>query len=260
MNEQNEQRQTNLVREACSSPLFLALSIIVSVATLISFYNVFYILLTIGMWLAFASAKSKDAKMKGNGLKLLSGTAKAIRIVALVIAIIIIVFSIISLIVVSFVGPDLAHEIDSGVISVDSIAGIVSDYYEEYFDEKLPSDVYEALQEYESLLSGSDISVGTLLCIVLIFLSISGVFFGAFYLVLSLTFFRFLHKFIRSVFLYNENNGGTIEKSKAVKGWLIVMGILSAIGSFALVFSNPLYLAEPAMLIVAYIWVGKYFS
>lgn len=260
MNEQNETRQTNLVREAFSSPLFLALSIIVSVATLINFFNVFYILLTIGMWIAFASAKSKDVKMKGNGIKLLSGTSKALWIVFLVIAIIIIVFSIISLTVFTFVGNDLADEIDSGVIQIDSITGTVSDYYEEYFDEKLPNEVYEVLQEYESLLSGSDISIGTLVCMALILVSISGLFFGAFYLVLSLTFFRFLHKFARSVFLYNENNGGTIEKSKAVKGWLIVMGIFTAIGSFALVFSNPLYLAEPAMLIVAYVWVGKYFS
>lgn len=256
MTEQYESRQTNIVREAFASPLFLAFSILMSVATIVNYFNVFYILATIGMWIAFASAKSKDVKMKSSGIKLLSGTAKAFKIFSLVLSIIIIVSCLFTTIIFAASGNSISEKIDEKIItSNDSFADFVNSEYEKSCNRPLPEEIYKGLEEFDAI----GISIGKLICIVIVCLSLAGLFVGIIYLVLALTFYRFLHKFIRSVCLYNENDGGIIEKATAVKIWLIVLGIFSAIGSITLAFANPLLLSVPAMLIVGYAWVGKYF-
>ena len=248
---------TNRIKEAYGSPLFLTLAILVSAATLAglmlwSSFNILYILTTIGMWIAYAAAKKPVFDSNNKGLSMISGTAKAAKIIMLVAAIILLVCAIILTGVCAVMIPALAEE--------DVMMTIYDlEYYLEQeagmaltIDEELNALLYEAFGD--ALFSAAALITAVFVIMIVVFF-----FVGIILLVLSLTFYKTLHKFCRSV-CENVKCGAPIEKANSLKAWLIVLGVFSAIGALgSLVYLDISAIAEAGIYIVGYVWVKKYF-
>lgn len=76
-------------KQAFTNPLFLTMAVLISVNAAISIFdgtfNVISILLAIAFWLVFSAAKSQEEPFKTTGLKMASGTIKALWILTWVV-------------------------------------------------------------------------------------------------------------------------------------------------------------------------------
>ena len=69
-----------------------------------------------------------------------------------------------------------------------------------------------------------------------------------------------LHKFAKSIYTSAQNGFENIEKANSCSIWLLVIGIISVIGSFGGGFSGFIAgAAESASYIILFIWIKKYF-
>ena len=251
----------NRLKEAFGSPLFLTLAILVSVVTGVGIFlfsfNIFYILTTIGVWLVYASAKS-DGALNSNGLAMISGTAKAVKIVSLVMAILIIVLAVVfaglcSVSIPSIMEEDLTvYDLKAAVYEALEESGAVVSINGSTIEE-----VFDALEE---AVGTAGISLSSFFVIFIVIVAVSLLIIGAVLLVLSLTFCRTLHKFHKSV-CENAKCGAEIQKAKSLKVWLMVLGILSAIGALSagVEVSMLSSFAGAGVYIVGSVWVSKYF-
>ena len=246
----------NRIKEAYSSPLFLTLSILVSIATAAGLMwgrvNVLYLLTTIGMWLAFAAAKKPVFDSNNKGLTMISGTAKAAKIVIMVAAIVLLVCAVILTACCAVIIPALAEE-DAMITIYDLEYYIEQETGGEFaMDEDLTYFLYEVVGD--TLFSAAALVTAVLVMLIVLFF-----FLGVVMLVLSLTFYKTLHKFCRSV-CENVKCGAPIEKASSLKTWLLVLGVFAAIGAVgALAYFDIASIAEAGIYIVGYVWVNKYF-
>ena len=251
----------NRLKEAFGSPLFLALAILVSIVTGIgiffSSFDIFYILTTIGVWLVYASAKS-NGPLSSTGLAMISGTAKAIKIVSLVLAILLIVLAVVFAGICSVSIPSIIEE----DITVPELKYAVYEALEESgvsvsINDSTIEEVFDALEE---AVDSAEIPLSAFFVIFIVVIELFILICGVVMLVLSLTFYRTLHKFHKSV-CENARYISEIQKAKSLKVWLMVLGILSAIGSLSTVGELTMIssLAGAAVYIVGSVFVGKYF-
>ena len=250
----------NRLKEAFGSPFFLALAILVSIVTGIgiyfSSYNIFYILTTIGVWIVYASAKS-DGPLSSTGLAMISGTAKAVKIVALVLAILVLVLAVIVGGLCSVWLPSVDEDVTVSELKADVCEALDKNGIFISVNDLTLNEIFDALEEGTKT---AEISLRSFLVILIVVAELFLFIYGGVMLVLSLTFYRTLHKFHKSV-CENARYISEIQKAKSLKVWLMVLGILSAIGSLSTVGELTMIssLAGAAVYIVGSVFVGKYF-
>lgn len=216
-------------------------------------FNVFYILTTIGMWLVFAAAKKPVFDSDNKGLTMISGTAKAAKIVIMVAAIVLLVCAVVLTACCAVIIPALAEEEDVMITIYD-----LEYYIEQEIGSELSMDEDLTYLLYESF-GDTLFSAAALVTAVFVMLIVLFFFVGIIMLVMSLTFYKTLHKFCKSV-CENVKCGAPIEKASSLKTWLIVLGAFAAIGAVgSLVYFDITSIAEAGIYIVGYVWINKYF-
>ena len=224
-----------------SDVLFLIVCIFVSVYTLFASFvtttnaygytstefsvNIFGILFTIFTWMAYASAKKGNINIKA--IRGISGTILALSIVLWVA---IGIFGVCGLLLIAAgdaVGDDLMSELVSTInIDAELIYNLGIRSIEEIF-----------------------IFFGVL------FLLVAGIF-----ALFNILFIGKLHKFAKSIYTSAQTGYENVAKAKSVSTWLLVVGILSAIGSFSGGFTGFLSGAGlAAAYIVLFVWIKKHF-
>ena len=229
------------VTRAAKSTLFLVTAILLSISVGIGTLNnlsqgsllvdVIELLVMIGMWIVYANASKTPVEkaIPANGLNMISGTVKAMRIITLVVSILLIVCALILIVLGAFA---MKNEV----------------FYEEFKQGYL-----ENISPQSTLMIGDSIlfdardfvatpSAATVLLIVIGF----GILFAAALLLVVFWFFfyKILHQFTYSV-CENVKYGTNIEKASAVWLWLLVLGIISAVLSLSdLLASGPAVAAQ----------------
>ena len=268
MYENNEERiidPTNQLRRAFYSPLFLTLCILVSVVTFFELMagsiNPIYILVTIGSWLVYASAL-RGGRLDHSGLAIISGTAKAMKILCIVLAIILLVCTAVVIVTGIFSVTTFSIEYDTEI----TVRQFFDMLQNELINENPTLDL-NAIGFYEfrdAIIERTDNAKFSISGVILASFVISSVVMavvGALLLVMGLTFYKTLHTFHKSVCLNAQNGLSGIKKANSLRVWLMVIGILSAIGSIPLSI-NPITLsslASAGVYIVGSVFVSKYF-
>lgn len=247
--------------EALSSPLFLTLAVLLSVVTGASLIggsiNILYLLSMIGAWLVYTSAKKYELNDKG--LALISGTSKAAKIICLVVSIFLIVMAVVFAFGVSGIISELPEK-----LTAESIMNTIDETMAKgnlKLDKYTYDTVQKALIEIEKAMGTTNISV--FFSVLLITLVAVMFVVGVVTLVLSLTFYKTLHKFNKSV-CERARMGAEIKKASSLRVWLMVFGIISGIGALSSISAFYLVgsaasLAQAGVYIVGSIWIGKYF-
>ncbi len=240
------------VTQAVRSPLFLAVAILLSVSTGLSFFtslsngtlsvNVFDLLIMIGMWIAYANAvKTPIVKaIPANGLNMISGTIRAMRIVVLVICILFIVLGIIFV----ALGPIANSNLE------------IYDAFREGFIEGMNGKMVFTVNN-EVVLDLNEL-IGNTTAVMYFLVGMGIVFILTAVILLVLYYFLFCktaHRFIYSV-CENVKYGTPIEKANSLSVWLMVLGIIAAFGAL----SDPLIQGTiAAAQIVASVLIRKNF-
>ena len=197
-------------KQAFGSKLFLALCIIMTAFVLLIGFRIIPLLLTIGMWICYASGRRADVTMKPGGIKLISGSLLAQFIINwLGIAIIFatsILFFVIGI---------------SACIMMTDPGQILSLIYPlaEAFD--LIYEVEEIFEEMLYVPKETFISIAAIYIICGVVL----VFTGIFQIVLNFLYFKKLHSFTRSLAVCAENPYAVPKNAK----WCSVFMIIGAI-------------------------------
>lgn len=239
------------LRAAFRSGMFLAMCILVTIATIFGSvslsttsgvsinynFNVIYLLITIGMWMTYATACDPNAEpMKPTGFTMVSGCMKAQRILMWV-AMGLLIFAGVVLIAIGaamMANAELAAEL------ADAINVNISDELWELYGPQLG----EMLEYFEELITNGflallfiGLGVGVLLAAVII-------------LILNLTFYRSCHRLAYSIAEYAKGKTTELVGARTVANWLIVMGIFSAVGGSVV---------SAALLIVASVFIRMNF-
>lgn len=221
---------TKIFKDIFSDTIFLIVAILMSASTLMNLankeINVFGILFTIAFWLLYATAKSSENEFKQTGLKLFSGTVKAVYIVLWVAVGILGVACILVLVGSSFLSSMLYN--------------------------------YSGFGEFGGLygmLAYASVGLIAFICVFLI----------AFVIVMNIFFVKKIHKFAKSLCVSAKQGQFALEKVKAARQWLFVLGILSGIGALLSIIETSFVAfvaggALAACYICASIWMKKYFE
>lgn len=221
-----------------SHPLFLAICILWSVNIFVEILanysydnsvslDVIGILFLIGLWISYGKAKSRVSPL--TGMNMVSGTLKAIYIILWVVVGILIVCGLLMIGGAVVLGENMAGFIESAGIDVDSI----------------------------------NASLGYELSVILFCVIFSAGFIGAaiIFMIVNVFYIGKVHLFAKSLCENEKCGENEIEKAKAAKNWLMVVGIFTAIsavfGESALGFISCG--VQAATLIVSSCWIRKHF-
>lgn len=235
-----------------SSPLFLTLCIMISVLVCVelafSNVNVLTILLTIGMWISYS--KARDGEKLGTGAVMVSGTLKAMKIILWVSTGILFFSGIVTVLLSDWFVSDAEDIIDAYLpeimFSLESV-GIT--------DLEIESEIFELLESFEAM----GISSFEVISIVV---TVAGIIIAAVALVMVLInvfYFRKLHLCAKSICEYEKGNTEELLCVKAVGNWLMVFGVLSAVGA-VLSLGESVLITEAltaAIYILASVFVKK---
>lgn len=262
------------IEKALSSPLFLAIAILETVAfamgCAINDFNIISLLLCIGVWIVYGVSKSGKLSEKQSGIKMISGTVKASYIITWVC----IGFIVVGAVILMAAGPRAMSLADRYIAEEeDSIAEFFDDavkteefdafasVFDEFFDNGQISlsglsgeMIAETIREIVRVISDNAYVIFAVIGILMLF--------GAVIATLVNIFFTGnLHKLTKSACLSVANGSGEIKKIGTVKIWFLVLGILSAISALSsMIFP---YVAIPAgckgaSYIIAYILLDRF--
>lgn len=237
------------LRAAFSSGLFLAICILTTILTAMSSFAVtisesgfstnfgvdlLSLLITIGLWITYSSAKSTEGPLKKSGLTMISGTIKAIRILTWVGTSIILVCALLFA-VASILAPDTFYD--------EFVEAVRVEFNTEEFKSAMTAllgqefiDTYLRDVDYSALLPIVLVALGIIVCFVMVIA-----------LIFNVTFYKRLHQFAKSMCLCAENPDALPEHANTVSIWLLVLGILS-------IFSG----LTGVVMILGYIFIKKY--
>ena len=238
------------LRAAFSSGLFLAICIIMTISTIVGSltvtisegefstsygFNVLYVLITIGLWITYASAKNTEAPLKKSGLVMFSGTVKAMRILFWVGAGLVLLSALL-IAVGAVLAPetfydDIVEEIRVAFNTEDFKSAMTALPGQEFIDTYL-----------------RDVDYSVLIPILLVALGIFACFAMVLGLIFNLTFYKRLHQFAKSVCVCAEDPESIPAYASVVATWLLVLGILS-------IFSG----LNGVLMIMGYVFIKKYF-
>ena len=203
------ERVSGRFNSAFRQPLFLAICILMTIATAISAFNIsvdsesgsihigssfniLYLLLMIGVWIIYGKAK-KDASPI-SGMKLVSGVIKAKYILAYILYGFILSFVPLFIVMFAFVG-------------LRYIA--LPEQFENWMD-SLPF----------KLSTAALLLIGALVAIV----CIVGI-------VINAVFYRRVHKFTKSACLVESGSAEHVECADIARGWYLVFGVISCVAT-----------------------------
>lgn len=267
----SESSPAQRIREALASPLMLAISILVSISTLFSLFHslfspntIIMILMTIGCWMAFASAKKSNSPE--GGLKLLYGSAKANYIIAWVVIGILLIAGIAMLVALPYLGA-VMPELDLRIVAINGGYGfsINGDLYAsaEISDaiEIIANTVdISSFNDYLSLFRETAILEAAIWQVIVATISISLVISLAFIILFNIFFNRPLYLMIKSVRKSDAENINAISHAKTVRIWCFVLGIFAAIFAILSFMLIPSLAVSAALYIVASVMIKKYFE
>ena len=263
------------LKKHLTSPLFLAVTILVTVATAISLlvsFNIFLILVTIAMWVTYANAKSTAYPMSTSGLKFNYGLNMATFVINWVCVAVLVPCVVIMGIMIPFVVTAVNESAEEfGALADDYVEA--RDYLENDMD-KLIDEMYgeadfaeamdiledqygftradfeKFMEDYLIVILDTFFTDGDILCGFII-----GIVVASFAVLLvsliALIIFNIcavnrFRKFAQSLITAYETNDASQIKFKGVFPWLIVCGIFS--------LANPILAAA---YIVSAVWVKK---
>ena len=224
-----------------SSNLMLVIAILITVSVGLGIfagsYNILGILITIGLWMAYASAKSEDSRMNPTGLKIISGTLKATVIIFHVLAGLLFVLGIICLAARDYL---LYNFVTFGDLFATGITGSIADM--------------DGLMYLLGNIAGD--TLFTILAVVIfvaaICIEIENIFF-----------MRNAHKLAKSLCLSADTGVMNIAKSSTVRIWMLVLGILECIGVISVIASGGGFAdivstaCGAALYIVGSVWINR---
>lgn len=215
-----------------SQPLYLAICILMTVLTAIQFIATGFQLLTllfmIAGWITFGKAKKKESPL--SGVKFTKGVLIA-QYVLNYIAGGMLILAGIGLVTLHFTTGFTFQEMIDEVINKITVYGIdripvAGEYIEEFL-----VNFTEAYQNAMNSIAAAGISESALHGIIFISVSMCVVLAGAIVLLFNVLYTRALVVFSDSVCKNAEDPSVEILKARAVKNWLMVMGILTAVGA-----------------------------
>ena len=238
------------LKSAFRSGLFLAMCILMTITLVtgtvtfsildfseVSFsynINVISLLITIGMWMTYSSARDNTTdQLKPGGFSIVSGCIKAIRIIMWVCIGIIIACGVIC-IAASFIVPAEMYE-----SLAEQIRGAIQANLQG-----------ETVDELLRLITGE------MAALVLLFLGIFKILAAVIILIFNLTFYKFAHRLAYTMAEFVKGRATDIECAKTVSTWLLVLGILSALSAFASIGAA----CQSAMYIVGSVFLKKSFQ
>ncbi len=238
------------IRNMLASPLMLALCVLVSVSALFSLIsgrvNVFAVLYAIAFWIAYSAARSLDTEMKPGGLKMNYYVSKAFMIVMWV-AVGLVALGVVLASLAAMFGASLP-----GIRIFGSGIGI------------LPSSgsIYGLSHSLPFLFDTAAISVSLYFVLIAFALLVA----CALMVVIQIFYFRSLCRFSRSLYFAANNGRGALIKTKAVRQWSFVLGIISCLSIFAVGWGLEQNLAAlsgvcgGAAMIVGSVMMKKYLT
>lgn len=237
------------LRAAFGSGMFLAICILTTILTVVGSFtitlsegefstsygvDVLTLLITIGLWITYSSAKSAESPLKKSGLTMVSGTIKAIRILTWVSTSIILVSGVI-IAVAALLAPDAFYD--------EFVEGVREEFNSAEFREAMTAllgqdfiDTYLRDVDYSALIPIVLVALGIILCFTMVIA-----------LIFNVTFYKRLHQFAKSMCRCAEDPDALPEHANTVAIWLLVLGILS-------IFSG----LTGVVMILGYVFIKKY--
>lgn len=237
------------LRAAFGSGLFLAICILMTVlAAFGSFrinisegefqtsysFNIIAVLVTIGMWITFASARGTELQLKKTGLVMVSGSIKAIRIIFWICAVVIALCGAIYLALSILIPADVWQEVAVELRSLFAQAGI-----DQALADALGHDFVDIY---------ATIDWAQMLPIIILAAGVLFLLFAVVIVILNVTYYKKLHQFARSLCDCVDDPDALPIAAGTVSVWLLVMGILSILSGLGGI-----------TMILGHIFVRKYF-
>jgi hypothetical protein len=238
------------IRNMLASPLMLTLCVLVSVSALFGLLsgkiNVFAVLYAIAFWIAYSAARSLDTELKPGGLKMNYYVCKAFMIVMWV------AVGFVALgVVLASLGAMFGASIPALHIFGKGIA---------YFPRT--GSFYGLSHALPFPFDAAAISVSLYLVLIASALLVA----CALMVVIQIFYFRSLCRFSRSLYFASLNGRGVLIKTKAVRQWSFVLGIISCLSIFAVGWEIEQNLAAlsgvcgGAAMIVGSVMMKKYLT
>ena len=220
---------------AVKDSLFLTMCVLLSISVAFSF-NLINLLLVIGMWISFASAKSESSIL--SGAKFCAGTLKANYIIWWVL-----------IGIFYFVGALIV------LLTLVAPLTFTNIYFIDSFLEM--EGVSEAFESFALAEIAYEVFIVTMLLVVGIFLIVM----ATILVFINIFFNKNVYKLAYSI-RDNLTSDAPIVKAKTVSVWLIILSVFQGIGALdSLLDFKSLVVSGTtlATYIIAYIWIKKYF-
>ncbi|MBQ9080958.1 MAG: hypothetical protein IJY27_07810 [Clostridia bacterium] len=237
------------LKAAFSSGLFLALCILMTIATVfgtftvdigsgdfgVSYsFNIIHVLIVIGMWITYGAAKSPEGAMKKSGFNIICGSLFATRILNWIAASILVASGII-LAVVGVLIPEEYYVKAEEYIARELVSGGELDVI---LRDILGSDfasIYPANVDWSALLPVVLIAWGIVMALIAVVM-----------MILNILYYKKLHYMARSLYACVDDPYVEVQYANAVSVWLLVLGILN-------IFSG----LSGVVMILGYVFIKK---
>lgn len=187
---QHDDGFVNTLKSNLASNLMLLMCIVISVATVLSFFNILSLLLTVSLWMTYASAKSTKP-MSITGLKMTSVTITITRVLVWI------------------------------AVGLLAILGIVFLAFSSTFSGLIANTIVDAA------MSAAEAQMA--FTIIFVFFGIFFLIFAALYTAFNIFFYGSVSKSVKSVINSFKEGKNLLVKTKAVMIWLIVLGVMIAL-------------------------------
>lgn len=199
------------------------------------------LLVTIGLWVVYNAAGKGE--LAASGMKLVSGSLKAIRIVSWIVAILLLVCSVI--LILGGVAVNMAELDMEGIITYDE------DELYELLDELSPYFSDDVIDKIADIFTD-----GRLMSIFVIVMGAVFGIAGIVIILLNIFFYGYLYKFARSLREWGEGEADGIRAVRGAANWLIVMAVFSCMGAMSFSLTSGLL---AAIYIVTSVLIKRYF-
>ena len=240
-------------------PLFLAITILMTVAAAVSLFTgisiggrtelnmaaAIPILYAVALWLIFAEFRSDKQQYSTTGLAIASGTTKAVVII--------------TWIAVGIVAVVMVLLILFGHLLVNYITFPFIEDFPDIMD--IPGAFGASYVPLQSMPRQTVPGLDTAMILVIV---ICGVVAIAILVILNIFFYKKLHRFTKSLCVGLKNDYLQVDCVKPVKAWLIVMAVITFIGALSAIKLGPLSavgsICQGLAAIFASVLIGRHFS
>ena len=251
-------RVGSLYEEIFREPLFLAITIMMTVAAVLTLFTgvrigdnsyglnlaaAIPILYAVALWLIFADFRKTGAAHKTTGLAIASGTTKAVFIVnwvaVVMVAVLVFIIIVFGNLLVNYLPYPFIQDLPE-FLDIPDIPGITGVSH-------VPMQAYQGINTA-----------------VVLGIAFAGAVVIAAIIVINLCFYRKLHRFAKSACESLRNDHLQIECVRPVKAWLIVIAVIQFISAAGAMVANPVAsisaICEGLSSVFASVLIKKYFG